>query len=500
MALWTPAKIATSLWLDAADDTTVVRTGSEVTRWKDKSSGNDCVQVGATTKPIYTANGFNGLGCLTFDGTDDFLYSLAGITSGTYTGDFNVFWVATNTANGGTIITERASANVVLSQWLNYFGTPYISSNGATVGSNHRIGLSNYNLLSASGGVVSHFHTADIRDRLWLNGLSIPVLDGTATNINGSAGYRIGAREGSAGQRWPGKIMEILVLARTVSTTERQVVEGYLAWKWGLQANLPADHPYKNAAPLVGKYDVNGKKPVSVWIPSLDTAGNGTTTLTDLVGSSNGTLTNMDAATDWVADTDAGGVRALDFDGVNDSVVAAGTSLTVASGFSISCWVKVASNSQSGSFVKIGPSGFGTNTGLSIGVGNGTMDTNGNELVVARERIAWHPTGDMIPLAWAHVGISYTTAASTVYLNGVAVLTFSGGISESPATLAGTAIGGQQSEGSPRFANIRMDDVRVWNQPLLVADFQYLYAGGFGRGIRASVGSSAAAIQFFHGF
>ena len=24
---------------------------------------------------------------------------------------------------------------------------------------------------------------------------------------------------------------------------------GYLAWKWGLQANLPAGHTYKSAAP-----------------------------------------------------------------------------------------------------------------------------------------------------------------------------------------------------------------------------------------------------------
>lgn len=54
------------------------------------------------------------------------------------------------------------------------------------------------------------------------------------------------------------------------------------------------------------------------WCPSLDDAGNGTATLHDLVGSANGTLTNMDAATDWVADTANGGVRALDFDGLND--------------------------------------------------------------------------------------------------------------------------------------------------------------------------------------
>jgi hypothetical protein len=34
-----------------------------------------------------------------------------------------------------------------------------------------------------------------------------------------------------------------------MTTADRQRVEGYLAHKWGLTANLPADHPYKNAAP-----------------------------------------------------------------------------------------------------------------------------------------------------------------------------------------------------------------------------------------------------------
>ena len=29
--------------------------------------------------------------------------------------------------------------------------------------------------------------------------------------------------------------------------TDRQKVEGYLAWKWGLQASLDASHPYKDA-------------------------------------------------------------------------------------------------------------------------------------------------------------------------------------------------------------------------------------------------------------
>lgn len=89
-------------------------------------------------------------------------------------------------------------------------------------------------------------------------------------------------------------------------------------------------------------YAVNGKEPIAAWIPSLDTAGNGTTTLTDLVGSNHGTLTNMDAATDWVADTGAGGVRALDFDGVNDHVVFSPPAFSSTASFSL--WVKPATN------------------------------------------------------------------------------------------------------------------------------------------------------------
>ena len=42
---------------------------------------------------------------------------------------------------------------------------------------------------------------------------------------------------------------EIAYYNSALSTTDRQRMEGYLAWKWGLQANLPAGHPHKSAAP-----------------------------------------------------------------------------------------------------------------------------------------------------------------------------------------------------------------------------------------------------------
>jgi hypothetical protein len=45
-----------------------------------------------------------------------------------------------------------------------------------------------------------------------------------------------------------GSIKEIII-SSPMSNVDSQKIEGYLANKWGLKANLPADHPYKNNAP-----------------------------------------------------------------------------------------------------------------------------------------------------------------------------------------------------------------------------------------------------------
>jgi len=40
-----------------------------------------------------------------------------------------------------------------------------------------------------------------------------------------------------------------LVFNRSLNQTDRQIVEGYLAHKWGLTNLLPINHPYKNSQP-----------------------------------------------------------------------------------------------------------------------------------------------------------------------------------------------------------------------------------------------------------
>jgi hypothetical protein len=53
----------------------------------------------------------------------------------------------------------------------------------------------------------------------------------------------------SSGRSFNGAFSEVLFFASNLSATDRQKVEGYLAHKWNLAGNLPADHPYKSAAP-----------------------------------------------------------------------------------------------------------------------------------------------------------------------------------------------------------------------------------------------------------
>jgi hypothetical protein len=46
-----------------------------------------------------------------------------------------------------------------------------------------------------------------------------------------------------------GRIAEVVVANTLADAGDRQRLEGYLAHKWGLQGNLPADHPWKAAPP-----------------------------------------------------------------------------------------------------------------------------------------------------------------------------------------------------------------------------------------------------------
>lgn len=245
---------------------------------------------------------------------------------------------------------------------------------------------------------------------------------------------------------------------------------------------------------------VNGKSPSEVYCPSKDTAGNGTTTLTGLVAGNSGTLTNFalsGSTSNWVADTSAGGIRALDFDGSNDYVTIPHNSVLNpgTSAFSISCWIKPPNANQYGPILQKRNSDGGIGQLYALAIA-----TSGYDATVGKKvsfSLLWnstsvvrssHTTANVADGNWHHVVAVWTGSAIKIYIDGVdqsltseaSTGTISTGMSPSGALRIGTNV-----PGSFNYAG-RQDDIRLFmSHALDASDVAALYASGAGRGVSA---------------
>ena len=242
---WTPANITTALWLDAADATTITLNSSTVSQWNDKSgNGRNMTQATALRQPTYTASGLNGLPVLSFNGDS--------LTNASYN------W-GNSSSSVFAVLRKNTSAG-----YQNLIVTGTGTNNNWSIGLES--GTSKYALFRILvGNMVSNLIcTADIPQQMCFTNTgqvsgtvtSNVYKDGTAGSSaisvssanQGVVGIGIGSDAGF-GETFNGYFAEIIIVPSIVSTADRQLIEGYLAWKWGLTSSLPNDHPYKSSAP-----------------------------------------------------------------------------------------------------------------------------------------------------------------------------------------------------------------------------------------------------------
>lgn len=253
-ALWTPASITTSLWLDAADADTITLNGSTVSQWSDKSgNARHAAQGTAASQPAYSTNELNSLPVFTFASdfmtlpTDSLRTVLGGATAVI---DVCVCRVTATSTTGQRIYQHEGTVAGDNGYWAKLVGVSnYAVSSGVYDGSwqqaSHVTG-SGWRIDSAEyvGGVAFRAYDFGI-----LTASDTSVGAAIATPVAGSAAV-IGATNNSTTRRYfLGQIAERVLIVGGVA--DRQKVEGYLAHKWGLADSLPSDHPYKSAAPTI---------------------------------------------------------------------------------------------------------------------------------------------------------------------------------------------------------------------------------------------------------
>jgi hypothetical protein len=236
---WTPASLSPILWFDAATGITADAAGL-VSQWNDRSAtAAHAVQATGSSQPSSIAQSLNGYPVVTFGtgGIKTLVHSaqLAGTAYTAFyllraTGESGVgatYYHAGSPSTGGLAFASELS---VLGQgWGEFDGTNTRASNAA----------------SALNAWEIHAHSPA---KLFKDGAE-PTYAATSTITAGNI-TTIGSRADNVNVYFIGDIAEIVVFDTVLADTDRQLVEGYLAWKWGLQTQLPAAHPYATTPPV----------------------------------------------------------------------------------------------------------------------------------------------------------------------------------------------------------------------------------------------------------
>lgn len=260
------------LWLDAADSTTITLSGTSVTQWNDKSgNARHFSQASAGNRPTfgtylsYPSLSFTGASSQSLSnnyiqtgtgGRHTYLvFADISTTANVYGNPVMFFMADGNSSQGGDWRAAFDGVNQYLSIDVSAGAkTMRTSPNVTSMRAQRTLGLWGM----ATGAKVSDSYVYGNGTQFTTQVLAF-AQDPTINTTN-SPPTRIGG--GQTGYA-TFALFELLHFNVELTRSDQQKIEGYLAWKWGLTANLPSNHPYKNSRPLDGI-----QLPTSLLVPS----------------------------------------------------------------------------------------------------------------------------------------------------------------------------------------------------------------------------------------
>lgn len=238
--LWQPSNFSSLFgWLDASDENSITETSDLVSQWNDKSGNDYHATASGASRPTTGASTQNGLNVIDFSGSEYF-----SLNSGLYSllnQDYSLFVVCKTTNNSAQqrIINFDNGSSVGGMRYKVTTNTVEFSSGQFAGPDDTSTTNTVYNIY---GGRRSGTEVG-----ISANGNAF-VSDTSGNDVTPTNG-NIGTFFNGFSDSLDGSIAEIIFFDEKISNENFNIVEGYLAHKWGLTARLPSDHPYKSSAP-----------------------------------------------------------------------------------------------------------------------------------------------------------------------------------------------------------------------------------------------------------
>jgi hypothetical protein len=231
-----------TLWLDAADRSTFTMNDTlTITQWRDKSGlANHASNVGT----LRLTSRIGNLPAITYPGLGNTYFIGPLVNSGSTMTSFAVFLMNSSSWTSARVLS------------LSRIGTPDFNNSLFTAAiSRFNANFVSFRAGSSRGSIAATFGSAVQNATVFTGASNTYYQNGTAGTTVASTGnfgysnYEVG---GSFGEEslvpLNGSVGEVIHYNSALNTTQRQQIEGYLAWKWGLEASLPSNHPYKSFA------------------------------------------------------------------------------------------------------------------------------------------------------------------------------------------------------------------------------------------------------------
>lgn len=250
------------LWLDGSDSSRITTSGSAVTSVVDKAQNITFTTQGPSSL-LTLVNQINGRQALYFNNnTADTVY-LRGAFSNLLTGSFFVAWQpVTQISNSYRPLycwTYTPPANFPVYGYVQNGNNlaPYTTWIGPGTPSNLVVPGTNYVTFYSWSGTTSN---------VGYNGVT-PTTGTLSAYSSSSAGLDIMFETGS---KTSGYIGEMIFFNRLLTTGERQQIEGYLGWKWGIQSAFPVANPYTSVRPFSRPFEPNDIDACRLWLDASD--------------------------------------------------------------------------------------------------------------------------------------------------------------------------------------------------------------------------------------